>query len=324
MGNRSAGPSRTRARSRGGDRRRRPRRGHQPVLRDRACGKRENATVVNAALEGWAAALVADALHALRSAGLSAPLFFARDDGGLVSAEYFRRYPVIATTPATACAARGAVGRVGVSRALVIDVGAGAVCSLAVVDGEPERSAVPGPGPLGVWMSLNAPAVHRPAPNATDLSTLTEAVARQHERLPDAPLLCTGGGARLPDALADASDTPEARATDGARFATASVCRVEFEQLASAVGRAEFEQRLNLARDPALSRAVAAGAAPDTVGFAFDAAQAFEVVDEGADDLLVLFGGAGEFAGTDAVGAQVGEDGVGAGPDVVEALLGEG
>jgi hypothetical protein len=37
----------------------------------------------------------------------------------------------------------------------------------------------------------------------------------------------------------------------------------------------------------------------------------------------VLSGDAGEFAGTDAVGTQVGEDGAGPGLDVVEALLGE-
>lgn len=50
------------------------------------------------------------------------------------------------------------------------------------------------------------------------------------------------------------------------------------------------------------------GAAVHRVGLAFDIPQAFEIVDESADDLLVLPGGAGEFAGTDAVGAQVGED----------------
>lgn len=50
---------------------------------------------------------------------------------------------------------------------------------------------------------------------------------------------------------------------------------------------------------------------------------AFKVVDERTDDLLVLSADAGEFAGTDAVGTQVGEDGAGPGLDVVEALLGE-
>lgn len=65
------------------------------------------------------------------------------------------------------------------------------------------------------------------------------------------------------------------------------------------------------------------GAAVCGIGFACDVAQALEVVDEGADDLFVLSGGAGELAGPDAVGAQVGEGGAGAGLDVVEALLGE-
>ncbi|MEU2744092.1 hypothetical protein ABZ656_54975 [Streptomyces sp. NPDC007095] len=34
----------------------------------------------------------------------------------------------------------------------------------------------------------------------------------------------------------------------------------------------------------------------------------------------MLSGDAGEFAGTDAVGTQVGENGAGAGPDVVEQI----
>ncbi|MFD0078699.1 hydantoinase/oxoprolinase family protein [Streptomyces sp. NPDC127166] len=230
--------------------------------------ERENATVVNAALGGWAAELAAEAARALRSAGLTAPLFFARDDGGLISAEYFRRHPVIATVPATTYAALGAAARAGVADAVVVDAGARSVRCLSVVDGTPERSVRPGPGPLGVPMQLGSPAIHEVGPGVhhtypEDPRDMAHVTARQLERLAGAVLLHTGGGAEsvgAPPAAADA----RARLTDAARFAATSVCRIEFEQLVAAAGRAEFEQRLATARDRALSRVVAAGAAPDT------------------------------------------------------------
>ncbi|MFD5388191.1 hydantoinase/oxoprolinase family protein, partial [Streptomyces sp. NPDC127074] len=126
--------------------------------------ERENATVVNAALGGWAAELTAEATRALRSAGLTASLFFARDDGGLISAEYFRRHPVIATAPATTCAARGAAARAGVADAVVVDAGARSIRCLTLGHGEPERSVRPGPGPLGVPVHLRSPVIHEIGP----------------------------------------------------------------------------------------------------------------------------------------------------------------
>ncbi|MFD5389770.1 hypothetical protein ACFWMG_33615, partial [Streptomyces sp. NPDC127074] len=77
-----------------------------------------------------------------------------------------------------------------------------------------------------------------------------------------AVLLRTGGGGAVgaPPAAADV----HAQLTDAARFAATSVCRIESEQLVVTAGSAEFELRLANARDRALSRVVAAGAAPDT------------------------------------------------------------
>ncbi|MFJ1712818.1 hypothetical protein [Streptomyces sp. NPDC088260] len=64
--------------------------------------ERENAATANAALGTWAEHLTDTAGRTLRARGITAPLFLARDDAGLVSAEYLRRYPVIATATASA------------------------------------------------------------------------------------------------------------------------------------------------------------------------------------------------------------------------------
>ncbi|MGP8297174.1 hydantoinase/oxoprolinase family protein [Streptomyces inhibens] len=226
--------------------------------------ERENATAVNAALGDWAAHLATEAARALRSAGLTAPLFFARDDGGLVSAEYFRCYPVIATVPTTACAARGAAAAAGVGRALVVDAGARSVRCLAVVDGEPERAVRPGPGPLAVPVHLGSPDIHEYDSRQAEPEDLARFVARQRERAADTELIYTGGGAELIGAPGAGADLRTRCLTDAARFAAASMCRVEHEQFVVVAGRAEFEQRLAAVRDHALSRVVAAGAAPDT------------------------------------------------------------
>ncbi|MER5179072.1 hydantoinase/oxoprolinase family protein [Streptomyces sp. NPDC002896] len=231
--------------------------------------ERENATVLNAALGGWAADLAAEAAHALRAAGSAAPVFFARDDGGLVSAEYFRRHPVIATAPSTACAARGAAARSGADRAVVVDAGAQSVRCLAVDRGEPERSPRPRCGPLGVRVQLGSPEIREvrsgphggPSAAPADVARL---ITQELDRVPDAELVYTGGDAESIGAPADPV-LRAARLTDAARFAATADCSIEFEQLVAAAGRSELEQLLAAARDHALSRAVAAGSAPATV-----------------------------------------------------------
>ncbi|HEY9369716.1 hydantoinase/oxoprolinase family protein [Streptomyces sp.] len=230
--------------------------------------ERENATVVNAALGGWATELAVEATRALRSAGLTAPLYFARDDGGLISAEYFRRHPVIATAPATTCAARGAAARAGVADAVVVDAGARSVRCLTLGDGNPERSVRPGQGPLGVPVHLGSPVIHEVGPSVRDTlpadpNVIARIAARQLERVAGAVLLHTGGGVGDMGAPPAAADV-RARLTDAARFAATSVCRIASERLVTAAGRAEFELMLATACDRALSRVVAAGAAPDT------------------------------------------------------------
>lgn len=220
--------------------------------------ERENATVANAALGVWAEELVADAGRALAAHGITAPLYFARDSGGVVSAEYFRRHPVIATAPATCSAARGAALRTGPKRALVVDAAADAVRCVPVVDGEVER-AEPGPGPLGLRMDLGGPrmTVLPYAAGEFDAQVVSALVAREQERLPDAEVVWTGGKAPS----ADRSET----VTDAALWAARADCGVDFEQIVVATGRSELEALLEAARGRALSRAVAAGATPGSV-----------------------------------------------------------
>ncbi|MEV6355731.1 hydantoinase/oxoprolinase family protein [Streptomyces hydrogenans] len=276
--------------------------------------ERESATAVNAALGGWAEELVADCRAALRSARIAAPLCFARDDGGLVSAEYFARHPVIATAPASGCAARGALARTGLDRAVVVDAGARSVRCLVVRDGEPERSTRLLPGPFGVRLALGAPEIVETG--GAEAATVPATVARLRERVPGAAVLYTGGraeafgapagpaepaagdrepgtggpgtrtdartvvltgagaGARTDARTGAAQPTTgtapaphghRSRLTDAARYAAGADCRIEVEQVISAAGRAELDQSLAAVRDHALSRCVAAGAAPGSV-----------------------------------------------------------
>ncbi|OIJ63876.1 hydantoinase/oxoprolinase family protein [Streptomyces mangrovisoli] len=224
--------------------------------------ERENATALNAALGAWADTLVADCRAALRSAGVTAPLFFARDDGGLVVAEYFRRHPVLGTSPATACAARGAAARTGHERAVVVDAGAREVRCLVLREGEPERTAGPVPGPFGVRVALGSPVVVRGALSGETVGTLT---SRLLARVPGAPVVHTGGGGDVIGAPPADPAERTARLTDAARHAATARCQVELDEVISSAGRAELDQLLDAARGHALSRCVAAGADPATV-----------------------------------------------------------
>ncbi|MBO1329781.1 hydantoinase/oxoprolinase family protein [Streptomyces sp. VRA16 Mangrove soil] len=217
--------------------------------------ERENATILNAALGGQAGELVQDCRRVLRSAGIDAPLLFARDSGGLVAADYFRRYPLVATAPAAPCAARGAAVRTGNERAVVVVAGARATRCLVVVDGEPVRHERPCPGALGVRVQLGAPDVAEVAADA-GADEVTAVVARLTERAPGAPVIRTG-----PPADTEVSDG----LFDAARDAAGAECRAEIERIVSAAGRAELDQLLEATRGHTLARAVTAGAAPGTV-----------------------------------------------------------
>ncbi|MGW9120731.1 hypothetical protein ACWGRV_29680 [Streptomyces sp. NPDC055663] len=221
--------------------------------------ERENAAAANAALGSWAEHLTGTAERTLRARGITAPLFLARDDAGLVSAEYVRRYPVIATASATACALRGAALLADAERAVVVDAAGSAVRCSAVADGELEAGDT-GPGPGGLWMDVGRPRLDTlpfggEAPPADARQRVDALVAGVLERSPGSTVLYAGGAAPL---FGGAPDGIWAAAYGAARADT----RVELEQVVVAPGRAELDRVIALARDQALARVVSAGAAP--------------------------------------------------------------
>lgn len=118
--------------------------------------ERESAAVLNAVLRGRTARLCDEALRVLTRAGLRVPLFLARNTGGLVSAEYLRRYPVIGAASAVACALRGGALLAGADRAVVVDAAAAEIRCGAVRGGEVERA---GGDPSGLGVPADADAV---------------------------------------------------------------------------------------------------------------------------------------------------------------------
>ncbi|MGW8886145.1 hydantoinase/oxoprolinase N-terminal domain-containing protein [Streptomyces sp. NPDC055749] len=221
--------------------------------------ERENAAAANAALGDWAEQLTATAGQVLRARGVTAPLHFARDDAGMVSADYVRRYPVIATVSAAACALRGAALLAGAGRAVVVDASADSVRCAAVTDGELEAGDA-GPGPGGLWMDVGRPRLDTLPFGGDDLpgdarQRVDALVAGVLERAPGSTVLYAGGAA-----------THFGGAPDGvfaaAHGAAHADIRVELEQVVVAPGRAELDRLLGLARDQALARVVSAGAAP--------------------------------------------------------------
>jgi hypothetical protein len=235
--------------------------------------ERENATVLNAALQAAADALVEQCRAALKAAGVRAPLLLARDAGGAVSAEYFRRFPVVATQPTVACALLGAAADIGADQAIVVDAGASAArCGTVTATGLERHEG--GPGLFGLLLGLDLPAVASvPLGTGTkDLSAqagaadtaerLAVLVGRSTPRLPQARRILAGGAADLlgPDAGELAPHAAHAAALGAAHAHPMA----EFEQVIVAGGREELAAAVALVQDQALSRVVAAGAAPES------------------------------------------------------------
>ncbi|KUJ68257.1 hypothetical protein ACZ90_20235 [Streptomyces albus subsp. albus] len=230
--------------------------------------ERENTTVLNAALQPWAARLTALAERALRAGGVQAPLSLARNTGGLVSAAYFRRYPILATASTTACAVRGAALAAGAARAVVVDAGAAEIRCVSVTDGEVERSDI-GPGLGGVDLDLDrirADSLPRGDLAQAGADRVAALVGRVQQRTPGGVLLAAGGEPRL---VPVRTPDPAAAIAAAAYGAACSEITTEVDRVAVAAGRTELDRLLGLARDQALARVVAAGAAPATVRIAF-------------------------------------------------------
>jgi len=85
--------------------------------------ERENATIINAALKGLAADVVAAFAKLASKLGLGCPLYFTRNDGTLIEAEQVKRLPVLTFACGPTNSMRGAAFLSGLKDALVVDIG---------------------------------------------------------------------------------------------------------------------------------------------------------------------------------------------------------
>ncbi|MFI6498755.1 hydantoinase/oxoprolinase N-terminal domain-containing protein [Nonomuraea typhae] len=103
--------------------------------------ERENATVLNAALYGVAAAVTEALVTALAERGLTARPYLAQNDGTLMTVEYAARLPVSTIGSGPANSLRGAAFLSGVKDAIVADVGGTSTDLGVLVAGFPRESA---------------------------------------------------------------------------------------------------------------------------------------------------------------------------------------
>lgn len=106
--------------------------------------ERENATVLNASLNGVAKNVSHGLMTVVQEEGLDgASVFFAQNDGTLMALEFAIRFPVLTIGSGPANSIRGAALLSGVDNAIVVDVG-GTTSDLGViVGGFPRESTMP-------------------------------------------------------------------------------------------------------------------------------------------------------------------------------------
>ena len=103
--------------------------------------ERENATVLNAALQGVAERVVDGLQRALHTLGLDPVPYFAQNDGTLMSLDYARRFPILTIGSGPANSIRGAALLAGVADAIVVDVGGTSTDIGVVARGFPRESS---------------------------------------------------------------------------------------------------------------------------------------------------------------------------------------
>ena len=104
---------------------------------------RENATVLNATLGGAASALAAALQGALDAGGVQAELYFAQNDGTIMSQDYALRFPVLTIGGGPAVSMRGAAHLGGVEDGVIVDVGGSTTGIGVLVNGFPRESSSP-------------------------------------------------------------------------------------------------------------------------------------------------------------------------------------
>lgn len=155
--------------------------------------ERENAAIINACLTDLAEDIAAAFDEAVRSCGLTSPIFVSQNDGTLMTIEQAKRSPVATFASGPTNSMRGAALLTGERNCIVIDVG-GTTADYGVLrDGFPRRSAV------------NAPI----------------GGVRTNLRMPDVLSLGLGGGSRIHGRGADLAIGP-----DSVGYALTEVARV--------------------------------------------------------------------------------------------------
>ncbi|MHC9084231.1 hydantoinase/oxoprolinase N-terminal domain-containing protein [Luteimonas sp. RIT-PG2_3] len=131
--------------------------------------ERENASILNAALSRLAAHTIASFDTAIRSIGITAPLYISQNDGTLISHAQAAAYPMMTIGSGPTNSMRGAAFLTGLSDAIVMDVG-GTTTDIGVLgNGFPRESSI-----------------------AVDIGGV-----RTNSRMPDILSIGLGGGTRI-------------------------------------------------------------------------------------------------------------------------------
>ena len=104
--------------------------------------ERENAVALNACLGEMAELTIAGIQQALRSLGLSAPLYISQNDGTLMDTQFAARFPALTISSGPTNSMRGAAFLSGVSDGIVVDIGGTSTDVGTLVRGFPREAAV--------------------------------------------------------------------------------------------------------------------------------------------------------------------------------------
>ncbi|RJL35509.1 hydantoinase/oxoprolinase N-terminal domain-containing protein [Bailinhaonella thermotolerans] len=218
--------------------------------------ERENATVLDAALSGFAAAVADGLAAALAELCPAAAVFVTRGDGTLMSLAYLARHPGLSLGSGPASVLRGAGALTGLADAVVADVGARRIRVGALAGGFPEV-AVGGAEIGGVPIGVGLPGLIR-VPRPFDPAELAEAVDRLQPAAGRLPLVVVGGGAdAVPGGL-----HPEHGRTAGAIGAAVSPVGGQYERIVRLPDRSALPAATEAVAEEARAAAVRAGADP--------------------------------------------------------------
>lgn len=104
--------------------------------------ERENSTVLNAAVVGVASKAARGLTAALKRFGIKTKVFFAQNDGTLMSLDYAIRYPILTIGSGPTNSLRGAANLTEEKNCIVVDIGGTSTDVGIMVNGFPRQSAV--------------------------------------------------------------------------------------------------------------------------------------------------------------------------------------